>query len=184
MGRDKALLQYHGKTQIEYGLELLQKFCPQVYLSKREDQKSYPQVPSIHDRTEFAEKGPLGGILSAMKEHPGASWLVLACDLPKVTEETLRYLLAHRDPSKTATAFIGSMDSLPEPLCAVWEGHAWEGILKLFNAGVYCPRKVLIKSDTCLLKAPDPHWLDNINTSTTPGVMIDHHNPGGCDGLS
>ncbi len=108
--------------------------------------------------------GPLGGILSAMKEYPDADWLVLACDLPFITDETIQTLLDMRDPQKTATAFISTQDALPEPLCAIWEGHAYDSILKLFNEGIHCPRKVLIKSNTHLLKQNNPHWLDNINT--------------------
>jgi molybdopterin-guanine dinucleotide biosynthesis protein A len=72
--------------------------------------------------------------------------------------------LSQQDPSKTATAFISTHDDLPEPLCAIWQGNAFETILKLFNAGIYCPRKILIKSDTCLIKQQEAHWLDNVNT--------------------
>ncbi len=30
--------------------------------------------------------------------------------------------------------------------------------------GLYCPRKMLIRSDTLLLEQPDPVALDNVNT--------------------
>ena len=33
-------------------------------------------------------------------EHPKAAWLVLACDLPFLTERTLQHLIAQRDPHK------------------------------------------------------------------------------------
>ncbi len=164
MGRDKALLEINGKPQVEHVFDLLQKYCLKVFLSKRADQKSYKNIASINDTDEFSGHGPLGGILSAMKEHPDANWLIIACDLPFITEKTIQTLLELRDPQKQATAFISSQDGLPEPLCAVWEGHAYGPILKLFNEGIHCPRKVLIKSDTHLLKQNDPHWLDNINT--------------------
>jgi molybdenum cofactor guanylyltransferase len=164
MGQDKACLEFHGKPQIEYLFDLLQKYCVEVFSSKRTDQKSYKNIPSINDSSEFSGHGPLGGILSAMKEHPGADWLVIACDLPFITESTIETLLNHRDPQKIATAFISTQDTLPEPLCAIWEGHAYAPILKLFNEGIHCPRKILIKNDPHLLKQTDPHWLDNINT--------------------
>jgi len=164
MGQDKSLLEFHGKPQIEYIYDLLQKCCGQVFLSKRADQKTYKNIPFINDVNEFADHGPLGGILSAMKEYPDASWIIMACDLPFVTEETIQTLLVQRDPQKTATAFISTQDALPEPLCAVWEGHAYDSILKLFNEGIHCPRKILIKSNVCLLQQTNPHWLDNVNT--------------------
>jgi len=164
MGRDKALLEFNGKPQVEYLYELLQTYCEKVFLSKRIDQAAYKNFACINDKDEFTNRGPLGGILSAMKEHPGTGWLVIACDLPYITKETIQTLLTLRDPLKTATAFISTQDSLPEPLCAIWEGHAYGPILQLFNEGAHCPRKILIKSNPQLLKQNNPHWLDNINT--------------------
>jgi len=164
MGRDKALLEFHGLPQIEYIDGLLRTFCGEVFLSQREDQKPYKNIPFITDAPEFSGQGPTGGILSAMRKYPDVSWLVLACDLPFVTDETIQTILNLRNAQKTATAFISSSDGLPEPLCALWEGHAYRPVLKLFNEGIHCPRKILIKSDTCLLKQTNPHWLDNVNT--------------------
>ena len=164
MGRDKGLLEFHGKPQIEYVNDLLQKHCLEVFLSKRVDQKLYKSISFINDSNEFSNQGPLGGILSAMKAYPDANWLVLACDLPFITEETIQTILEHRDSKKIATAFISTQDQLPEPLCALWEGHAYDFILKLFNEGIHCPRKILIKGNSHLIKQKNPRWLDNINT--------------------
>ena len=164
MGQDKSLLEFHGKPQVEFVYDLLQKFCSEVFLSKRNDQKPYKSIAFINDSIELENHGPLGGILSAMKEYPDATWLVIACDLPYISEETIQTLFKHRDPQKIATAFISTQDALPEPLCAIWEAHGFEPILKLFNEGIHCPRKILIKSNAHLLKQNNPHWLDNINT--------------------
>ena len=164
MGQDKALLEFNGKPQVEYINDLLEKYCSKVFLSKRNDQKTYKNLPCINDAEEFSNHGPIGGILSAMKEYPDVSWLVIACDLPFITEETVQTLLLRQDPQKIATAFISTQDKLPEPLCAIWEGHAYGSILELFKEGIHCPRKILIKSNAHLLKQTNPHWLDNINT--------------------
>jgi len=164
MGQDKAYLEFHGKPQIEHIFNLLKKYCVEVFLSKRKDQKAYKHFDYINDGREFSNHGPLGGILSAMKKYPNADWLVIACDLPFITDETIQTLLTLRDPQKQATAFISTQDASPEPLCAIWEGHAYGFILKLFNDGIHCPRKILLKSNTYLIKQNNPHWLDNINT--------------------
>jgi molybdenum cofactor guanylyltransferase len=164
MGQDKALLEFHGKPQLEHAFDLIKKYCGQIFLSKRKDQKKYKHFDCIDDAREFSNHGPLGGILSAIKKHPDANWLVMACDLPLITDETIQTLLIHREPQKQATAFISTQDGKPEPLCAIWEGHAYKHILKLFHEGVHCPRKILTLSNTHLLKQTDPRWLDNINT--------------------
>jgi len=172
MGEDKAYLEFHGKPQIEYIYDLLQKYCLEIFLSKRTDQKAHKNIPFINDADEFSNHGPLGGILSAMKVYPHVDWLVMACDLPFVADKTIQTLMAHRDPQKQATAFISTQDAFPEPLCAIWEGHAYDSFFKLFKEGIHCPRKILIKSDTHLLKQDNPHWLDNINTPQEYGQIM------------
>jgi len=164
MGTDKALLDFHGMPQIEYVCDLLTQHCPKVFLSQRKEQKAYKRMAVIHDHPEFSHHGPIAGILSAMKKYPLASWLVVACDLPLITDQTIFTLLKNRDPKKTATAFLSTKDALPEPLCAIWEGQAYHTILKYFHEGIYCPRKILINSHPFLIKQTDPHWLDNVNT--------------------
>jgi molybdopterin-guanine dinucleotide biosynthesis protein A len=164
MGQDKALLEFHGKPQIEYIHDLLQKYCDKVFLSKRSDQGPFKGLACIDDAPEFSDHGPLGGILSAMKKYPKADWLVIACDLPFISDETIKTLFTLRDPQKTATAYISTQDALPEPLCAIWEAHAYGSVLKLFKEGMHCPRKILINSHTRLIDQKDPRWLENINT--------------------
>ncbi len=164
MGQDKALLEFHGMPQIEYVHGLLSRFCSKVFLSKRSNQKPYKRFLSIDDAPEFADQGPLGGILSAMTAYPGESWIVVACDLPFVEAATIKTLMAKRNLNKIATAFISTHDNLPEPLCTIWEGKSFDAIQKLFAEGIHCPRKILIKSDTHLIPQDNPRWLDNVNT--------------------
>ncbi len=163
MGQDKALMVYHGQPQIEYVNDLLAANCEQVFLSKRPDQSNYKEIASINDEQELSSIGPLGGILSAMKKYPHASWLIMACDLPFVTQETLEYLIERRDSEKAATAFKSTSDGLPEPLCAIWEAQAYLKILEFLKKDIRCPRKVLINSDINLLEQKNPRWLDNVN---------------------
>ena len=91
MGRDKALLKYgDDRTQLERSAELLQSVCPQVFVSLRAEQNfDLPAgTQAILDNAPEA-KGPLCGILSALRAHPEAHWLVLACDLPFLTTAAL-----------------------------------------------------------------------------------------------
>ncbi len=164
MGQDKALLDFHGKPQIEYVHALLGKLCAKVYLSKRSNQKPYKRLLTINDAPEFADIGPIGGILSAMKTHPGVSWVVVACDLPFIDGKTIKALIANRNVQSFATAFISTHDGLPEPLCAIWEGESYKAMVQLLEQGIQCPRKMLIKSKTHLIPQENPRWLDNVNT--------------------
>jgi molybdopterin-guanine dinucleotide biosynthesis protein A len=161
MGTDKGLLHYHGLPQREYVRELIRPFCAAVFLSCGSLQSGDPQTPTIEDR--FLGIGPMGGILSAMQADPSSAWLVVACDLPHLSERSLRHLIAHRNPSRLATAFKEPGGSFPEPLITIWEPRAYPVLLHALSEGLSCPRKVLLASDIELLDAPDPAELQNVN---------------------
>ena len=165
MGRDKALLVREGKSQLQHAVELLQEFLPEVFVSTRADQDSDPErgrYQRIVDR--YQNMGPLAGILSALECAPDFSWLVLACDLPNVDARTIETLLEQCSESQPFTAFASTYDGLPEPLCGIYAPEAGEILRRFADDGIFCPRKIMIRSDTCLLQQPDPAALDNINT--------------------
>ena len=165
MQRDKAALAYHGVPQLQWAYDQVAEVCAASFVSVRPDQRDEPKratLPQIVDRTPGI--GPIAGIAAALQEHPKVAWLVVACDLPFVTAATLRHLVAHRDPQRVATAYRSAHDNLPEPLCAIWEPAAREGVLAQIAAGKQCPRKFLINSNALLLDLPDSRALDNVNT--------------------
>jgi len=165
MQRDKAALTYLGKSQLDRVFELASRHLSKVFISVRAEQTEDPAragKPQIVDTV--AGGGPIVGIRSAFAQHPEAAWLVLACDLPFLTDRTLTHLLAARDPLRIATAYRSTHDGLPEPLCAIWEPAAAQALAAHQAAGRTCPRKFLIGSDTQLLEPLEPRALDNINT--------------------
>lgn len=165
MKQDKAALKVHAEPQLQYAYALLSEICERTYVSTRPGQdcdELFEELPRIEDR--ITGIGPLGGILSAQMEYPGAAWLVLACDLPFVTKDVLGHLKALRNPTRLATAFCSTRDALPEPLCAVFEPKSHLRLLNFLGMGVHCPRKILVNSRTWLLDLPEAHALDNLNT--------------------
>lgn len=165
MGEDKALLVRDGTSQLEHIAALLQALTDKVFVSTRaeqEDERVRRRFEQIVDQ--FDDIGPIAGILSATQEYPHVDWLVVACDLPNVDDETIRFLLANRSVEQPFTAYRSSHDDLPEPLCAVYRAGADEIIRKFVDEGLVCPRKILMRSDTCLLSQPNPASLDNVNT--------------------
>lgn len=166
MGADKALLMRDGQSQLSRAVTLLSRHLSKVYVSARQDQADEferSKFEQIIDR--YDDMGPVAGILSAMDSDSRASWLVLACDLPNVDDDTISALVAA--PARGAypfTAYRSSHDGLPEPLCAIYS-PASRAIIEAFVAdGMVCPRKMLIRSDTLLLDQSNPISLDNMNT--------------------
>jgi molybdopterin-guanine dinucleotide biosynthesis protein A len=111
-----------------------------------------------------AGEGPIVGIRSALAAHPQAAWLVLACDLPFLSDAALSQLLRERDLAGLATAYRSTHDGLPEPLCAIWEPGAAAALESYQAGGGHCPRKFLIRHSVRLLEPLDRRALDNVNT--------------------
>jgi len=165
MGQDKALLKRDGKSQLASLAALLEPMVDRVFVSTRSDQTDEPErrrFAQIIDR--YSHIGPVAGVLSAMDDYPVVDWLVVACDLPNVDQATIRHLIDHRAADKPFTAFRSSHDDLPEPLCAIYRSGSAPIVRDFVDAGLTCPRKMLIRSDTKLLAQPNPRALDNINT--------------------
>lgn len=165
MQRDKAALKYQGKTQLERAFELASRHVGKVFVSLRADQTSDPmraQRPMIVDLGEGV--GPIVGIRSALAAHPEVAWLMLACDLPFLSDTAIEGLLRRRDPSALATAYKSAHDGLPEPLCAIWEPAAARELAEYQAAGGHCPRKFLIRRGAHLIDPLDSRALDNVNT--------------------
>jgi molybdopterin-guanine dinucleotide biosynthesis protein A len=165
MHRDKAALRYQGKSQLDRAFELASRHVSRVFVSVRADQTADPtraQRPMIVDS--IAGEGPIVGIRSALAEYPQFAWLVLACDLPFLSDAALSQLLLERDASSLATAYRSVHDGLPEPLCAIWEPAAARALAAYAVEGGRCPRKFLIRHATRLLEPLDRRALDNVNT--------------------
>jgi len=174
MQRDKAALEYAGRTQLERAIELITPLVERVFVSIRPDQAGDPlraRFAQIIDSGEVS--GPMAGILAAQSRHPDAAWLVLACDLPLLDRQTLGHLLRSRRPERQATAYRSSHDGLPEPLCAIYEPASAAAIRAYVAGGRDCPRKFLINADTALIDQPDPGALDNVNTPSEYGSATD-----------
>ena len=164
MGFDKGNVNWHGKPQRYHMADMLKPYCNEVFISCRPGQQAEidVQYPSLEDT--FTGLGPFGAILSAFRERPDSAWLVIACDLPLMDENTLRNLVAWRNSSSVATAYHSPVTDFPEPLIAIWEPKSYPVLLSFLAQGYSCPRKVLINTDITLLNAPEPEALTNVNT--------------------
>ncbi|MEE6129558.1 NTP transferase domain-containing protein [Chryseobacterium arthrosphaerae] len=164
MGKAKDLLHWHGKEQRYFAADLIAPFCEEVFISCRQDQLENfdPGYKALTDT--FLNMGPFGGILSALRSRRDTAWLVVACDLPLLDPKSLEFLLRSRDPEKAATTYESPFDGLPEPLITIWEPKSYPLLLHFLGIGNTCPRKVLINSDTLILKPENPDALMNVNT--------------------
>ena len=133
MGSPKALLEIDGLPLLSRAVHLLAPICSGVTIVGAPEQYKGLGFAAIAD--ERPDIGPLGGILTAL----GASsvdWnLVVACDLPYLSAEWLRYL-AGRAARSQARVVLPESESGAEPLCAVYHRAAAGTIRESIDRGV------------------------------------------------
>ena len=165
MQRDKASLEYAGKSQLARAMDLLSPLVARCFVSARADQQYDPHRAAYDTIADIKPNlGPMGGIHAALHAFPERAWLVLACDLPFLDRATLEHLIGHRVDTRVATAYRSSFDALPEPLCAIFEPRSLPLVEESLARGQQCPRALLSGVDVELLDLPNPRALDNVNT--------------------
>lgn len=165
MGVDKGAIKWYDKEQRYYVADLLKQHCADVFIScrdARQQEEIEPGYQTLPDT--FTDLGPYGAILSAFREQPDSAWLVVACDMPLLDDETLGHLIVTRDTSAIATTYKSDFDGFPEPLITIWEPKSYPILLAYLAQGYSCPRKVLINSDTTILEPLNADALTNVNT--------------------
>lgn len=160
MGADKGTLNFYGKNQRDVAIDLLEKHHLKTYLSVREEQEISIENKIIDT---FIGLGPFGAICSAFQKNPNVAWLVIATDLPFLTDEVIEQLIQHRNPTKIATTIKGKGTEFPEPLITIWEPKSYPILLSYLAQGYSCPRKILINSEVEIVEIDD-QFIRNINT--------------------
>src|SRR5688500_7804830 len=96
MGSDKALLRIYpdGPTLIEHVVNIAQQAQPSEVLLVTNSPEAYRflNLPSVPDA--FEDSGPLGGIVGGMRAGSAELFVVIACDMPSLNAEFLRYLVS------------------------------------------------------------------------------------------
>lgn len=117
MGRDKARLEVGGEPVIVRTVRLVASVARSVRVVGGAKSLRGLPLDIIDDRWQGA--GPLGGIATALGTTEAEWNVVLACDLPHLTQEWLEYLAARAENSqKDAVVPFGERGA--EPLCAVY----------------------------------------------------------------
>lgn len=171
MGQDKAALVHpDGRTLVRRTCDLLGEVgCKRVVVSLRYDQEIPAGLEGLENLTIVRDPagesvGPIAGMVTGMRLQASATWLVLACDLPRLDTATLAALVNSKRDGEKLLAYRSEFDGLPEPLCALYSSESLPILEQAFADDMRCPRKVLLRNDCRLLDPVTPHALDNANT--------------------
>jgi len=164
MGRDKALLPFHGAPLARSVAGLVERAAGSAVLVGRPELAAAVGYPAIPDR--YPGEGPLGGILTALA-HSTAGWnLVVACDMPSLSAEFLAALLDAAARAGADALLPVGPGGRPEPLCAVYHRRACQPIGRAFARGI---RKILAAVEEAGIEArlwpvSEAGVFQNVNT--------------------
>lgn len=116
MGTDKAFLEFRGRTLLARSLDLLRAVTTEVRIVGP-GEKFAAYGPVIEDV--YPGRGPLAGIHAALTASTTDLNLILAVDLPLVTEALLRFLIEQAGGC-AATVTVPRIAGGYQPLCAVY----------------------------------------------------------------
>src|SRR5262245_2838957 len=121
MGRDKARLVLDGETLLARAARTLGEVLPRVVLACGPEPR-YAELGLETVLDDERGQGPLAGLSAALArlEPAGVEYAcVLACDMPRVSSEVFRALLALVRNERADVGLI-AIDGRPEPLCGVY----------------------------------------------------------------
>jgi molybdopterin-guanine dinucleotide biosynthesis protein A len=125
LGRDKALVMLGGRPLLAHALRALQGVFSEAVIVSAPG-SDYPNfgVEVVTDL--YPDRGPLAGIHTALVHAGGRAVFVLACDLPHVTSDVVRFVADLPRPGRPwwsqpgATAKVAQWRGRLQPLCGVY----------------------------------------------------------------
>ena len=116
MGTDKAFLELEGRTLLARALDLLHGLTPEVRIVGPAARFA-AYAPVVEDV--YAGRGPLAGIHAALSTSTTELNLILAVDLPFVTDSLLRFVVEQARACQ-AVVTVPRIAGGYQPLCAVY----------------------------------------------------------------
>ena len=117
-----------------------------------------PVLPDVPHR-----RGPVAGMLSAMRWQPLAAWVFVACDLPMVTAEAVQWLLGNRKPGVWAILPSRQNEKGAEPLLAYYDFRARDYLEKVDRP------TAMANSPKAITPAPPENLAASWTNINTPG---------------
>ena len=131
LGMDKSFINVNGQSLIEHIVAKLTRLSDDVIIvTNSPDEYDHLEARLIGDI--YPGKGALGGIYSGLRAAANAYSLVVACDMPFLDLNLLRYMIILAREHDVVIPRIGG---LPEPLHAIYSKSCLEPIDRLLARG-------------------------------------------------
>ncbi|MHB1342320.1 MAG: molybdenum cofactor guanylyltransferase, partial [Coriobacteriia bacterium] len=171
MGVDKALLLVDGEPLVARVAEAVGAVCAHtIVVTNRPETLEHaglaPDVAILQD--EIAYQGPLGGLVTALKNAQDDWVFAVAADMPWLSPEVLRALWDARDGAQVVVPWT---DKGLEPLLALYHRDCLSSAQRVLESGrrrlvAMFPSLKVIEVDVETLRAVDPTLRSLLNVNT------------------
>ena len=168
MGRTKAALEFGGSTLLEWVIGRVGSDFAEVLVSANDDIAAPGGARVVPDRHPLA--GPLAGIEAGLAAAVHPAIFAVACDMPLVTPELARTIVAALAGHEAAVPLIGGR---PEPACAAYARSAAPRIAAALDRGQHQAARVLEDLDVHWLEGLDAGLFRNVNTPKDYRALLD-----------
>lgn len=171
MGSNKALTLLNGKPLIEWVLNAMREVTDNVIISVGTEDFQYENLAKVQD--EYPDKGPAGGIYSALKVSETDLNLVISCDMPFISVPVLELLIREARLNPSCVTFPVDENGYPQPLCAVYNKCILPVLHEAILQDMLMLRKIILECSSRQMKIGRDHTLYrtgifmNINTKET-----------------
>ena len=152
MGQPKQLIEIGDITMIEHVVRALSEEVDEVVLLG-----AGPIPVALESLLRVADaedcRGPMAGILGAMRAEPNVGWVVAPCDLPLLRSEVVRWLVSRRQADMWAV--FPSLGGFVEPLLALYEAEARTLLEEAASAGMHALHRLASNPRVATAEPPD-----------------------------
>ncbi|MEE9257924.1 MAG: molybdopterin-guanine dinucleotide biosynthesis protein B [Nitrospinaceae bacterium] len=169
MGQPKFALSYNGKPEGERMVDVLEKFCENIFVSSRAD-LDMRDIGFLDKATRIDDEhtglGPVGGLSTLMGRHPDKAWMIVPCDMPFLTEKNFENIVRERDPLRYGTCYVQKGRLGFEPMCAIYEPKFITPLYEAMSRQELSLSRIISDLPFKQVRIPeeDRHHFMNINT--------------------
>lgn len=163
MQTEKGLVKYKNKAFIQWVIDAIQPITKNIFLVTDNQDYSVLGYPLIADI--YKDKGPIGGVFSALNQSETSSNLIISCDVPNISTSVIqKYLINNMSDYKDVT-FLSDNDNI-YPLIAIYNKRVVSKFLEAINSDKLKLVNLLseLECQNIKVKSDDFKALKNINT--------------------
>jgi molybdopterin-guanine dinucleotide biosynthesis protein A/nucleoside-triphosphatase THEP1 len=167
MGTDKAFLQYHQIQQYKYIASLFTNLNIPVLISCNQNQqeKIRNDYVALVDDEEYKNNGPISGLLTAFKNNPDDSFILVGCDYPLIQQHHIDTLVSLSGYGFDAVCYVKqSNTSVYEPLITFYSNAFKEKLLVSYQQGNSSIKRILSEVNTLKIITEDEEFLKSFDT--------------------